>query len=67
MRVTEAVYCVAEGQSSQDIRGLFCETSRADRSDENPLINTDFNVLLDKVVQEAFDAGRAYEQKKARA
>lgn len=65
MRVEEAVYCKPEGPSTQDIRGLICDISRAKESDENPLTSTNFNDLLDKVVQEAFDAGRKYEQRKA--
>lgn len=44
--------------AASDIRALFCRESG--RRNENPLMKTNFNELLDKVAQDAFDAGRKF-------
>ena len=49
------------------IRTLFCrESSATNPPERNPLIETKFNDLLEKIAQEAFDEGRAYERKRPR-
>jgi hypothetical protein len=47
------------------LRILFCRESAATNPPErNPLIETSFNDLLQKLAQKAFDEGRAYERKR---
>lgn len=66
--IKEIVEYSPDGDAAGEIRTLFCKVaSSKDYPPEiNPLIETNFNVLLRKVAQEAFDDGRAYERKPKR-
>jgi hypothetical protein len=64
--IKETVEYSPDGDYAMEIRTLFCRVAAAKASAENPLIETNFNDLLDKVAQEAFDDGRAYERKPKR-
>lgn len=67
MRVEVKVTCHPDGHRVQSLRTLFCIESKESRvEDYNPLIETSFNDLLDEIVQEAFLAGRQYEENKSR-
>lgn len=62
MPVQEKVTCKPSPTGpASDIRTLFCR--EAGNGNRNPLIETNFNHLLDQIVQEAFDEGRDYEKK----
>lgn len=43
-----------------ELRTLFC---KEDKTGRNPLIETPFNALLEKICQTAFDEGREYQRK----
>lgn len=61
--IKEIVEYSPYGDVAQEIRTLFCKIALADyHSEKNPLIETNFNDLLQKVAQEAFDEGRVYER-----
>jgi len=65
MRILEKVYCKPEGRATTAIRSLLCiEAAREKDGQYNPLKETEFNSLLDEIVQDAFDAGRYFENKK---
>jgi len=49
-----------DGDSALDIRTLACQLASAHPDGQNPLETTEFNKLLDKVAQQAFDAGRKF-------
>ena len=64
--IKEIIEYSPDGDAAMEIRTLFCRVAAAKASDENPLVGTNFNDLLQKVAQEAFDDGRAYERKPKR-
>ena len=65
MRVVEKVFCHPDGNKVQSLRTLFCIEAKEKRPDEyNPLAETEFNNLLDEIVQEAFDDGIRYQSNK---
>jgi len=67
MRVEVKVTCHPDGPHVQSLRTMLCIESREDRAEDyNPLIETGFNDLLDEIVQQAFLAGRQYEENKSR-
>jgi hypothetical protein len=49
----------SESNEAYEIRTLFCQESKREG---NPLMETNFNSLLQKIVQDAFDAGRTFEK-----
>lgn len=63
--ITEIVKYSPDNDVATEIRILFCKvaSSRAYPPTINPLIETNFDDLLQKVAQAAFDEGRAYERK----
>lgn len=53
--------------SALKIRVLFCdEAAKPPTPNRNPLIDTEFNKLLDEIVQEAFDEGREFQRKNSK-
>lgn len=63
--ITEIVQYSPDSDDGTRIRVLFCRESAAkNSSDRNPLIETDFNDLLQKLTQTAFDEGRVYERQR---
>ena len=62
--IKETVEYSPDSDDSMRIRVLYCrESSATNLPERNPLIETDFNDLLQKITQTAFDEGRAYERK----
>ena len=56
-------YTAGTAATANSIRALFCkEAALAHDGNHYPLTDTDFNVLLDRIATEGFDAGRAYER-----
>ena len=65
--ITEIVKYSSGSDDAMRVRMLFCrESSATNPPERNPLIETKFNDLLEKIAQEAFDEGRAYERKRPR-
>jgi hypothetical protein len=60
MVIEVIVKCTPGGDDVQTLRRRLCEAQRG-AADVNPLMTTDFNAVLERVVQQAFDAGRRYE------
>lgn len=56
------VKCKPDQSLAYDIRVLFCQQAEAKPDGSNPLISTQFNELLDKIVQTAFDEGRQFQR-----
>lgn len=56
------VRCTPDAQPATAIRTLFCRVANQEPSDENPLVKTDFNLLLEQIAQLAFEEGRAFEK-----
>ena len=54
------VHYTAEGLTIAEIRALACQISRDNPT--NPLIETPFNILLERLVQEVFDDGRMFQK-----
>jgi hypothetical protein len=53
---------VACGEDVQRLRTILCNAQRSEDHDANPLTQTIFNEMLERVAQEAFDEGRKYER-----
>lgn len=51
----------SDNKIAGELRNILCRVST--KKDWNPLTETNFNELLDKLAQEAFDAGRNYQKK----
>ena len=65
--ITEIVKYSPDSDDGMRIRILFCHESSAENdSDRNPLVETDFNNLLQELTQKAFDEGRDYERKRTK-
>ena len=63
MSVTIQVICSPELNPASDLRTLFCLAAAGKlklEPDDNPLIKTDFNTLLQTVAQAAFNEGVQY-------
>jgi hypothetical protein len=55
------------GAVATEIRTLFCrESADMNPPDRNPLVETRFNELLDRIAQEAFNEGRLFEKVKGK-
>ena len=63
--ITEIVKYSPDCDDGMKIRILFCQESSAENdSDRNPLVETNFNDLLQELTQKAFDEGRDYERER---
>lgn len=61
--IKEIVEYSPDSEEVMEIRVLFCKVAlEAYPPTKNPLVETIFNDLLQKIAQKAFDEGRAYER-----
>jgi hypothetical protein len=57
------VKCDPDQSIGHEIRTLFCREAAKTPDGKNPLTETNFNGLLEKIAQAAFDEGRRFERK----
>lgn len=66
IRIQKIIKCNPhDGGDTAELRRLFCEVALDEKEKwrlENPLVETKFNSILKRIVQEAFDDGIFYEQ-----
>lgn len=56
-------YVISDNPTASKLRTMYCmETCPTCKQGRNPLIETNFNAVLDSLVQEAFNAGRNFEK-----
>jgi hypothetical protein len=65
MPVSINVKCDPDQTAASELRNLICRESAYVPTEKprNPLMETNFNELLERVVQYAFDEGRRFEKK----
>lgn len=63
MPVEIQIKCSPASGAASDIRGLFCAlAAREPVPNWNPLVETNFNKLLEKIAQVAFEEGRQFQK-----
>ena len=64
MAIRIEVKCYPDDLVGVRIRTLFCQESMVTKAPgRNPLVETNFNELLEAIAQRAFDEGRMFERK----
>lgn len=65
MDIVETVKCKPTSSKCSKLRDIACQIAVTEWDNgSNPLVDTQFNTLLEDVVQQAFDAGRNYEKRR---
>jgi len=64
MEIREIVtVSISTNETACRLRECLCAWASQSNKDRNPLTESNFNALLDKLANEAFTAGREYERK----